>query len=63
MRAFTVFVRRNVVEEAAVDVEAKDPKDAEAKAMEQVEEGGIDGWEYVADVEEWIERVIASEEP
>ena len=36
------------MEELYVDVEAKDPKDAEAKAMEHVEE--------------WIERVIASEE-
>lgn len=61
MPEFSVVVRWSVVEEAYVDVEAKDEKDAKEKAMEELASHGLDGWEYVTSPEEWVERVIAAE--
>jgi len=52
MTEFTVVMRRNVTEEAYVDVDAKDEKEAVATAIEQMQSVGLDGWEYVGSPEE-----------
>ena len=61
MPEFTVVMRRNVTEEAYVDVDAKDEKEAVATAIEQMQSVGLDGWEYVGSPEESVERVFAAE--
>ena len=61
MPEFTVVMRRNVTEEAYVDVGAKDEKEAVATAIEQMQSVGLDGWEYGGSPEEWVERVFAAE--
>jgi len=62
MAQYSVLVRRQAVEEAYVDVEAKDEEDAKSKVMDELASHGLDGWEYVTSLEEWVERVIVAEE-
>ena len=62
MAQYSVLVRRQAVEEAYVDVEAKGEEDAKSKVMDELASHGLDGWEYVTSLEEWVERVIVAEE-
>ncbi len=58
MPTFSVAVRRRVVEQAWIDVEAKTTTAAERKAMHALMSGDTFAWGYVTSPEEWIETVF-----
>ncbi len=58
MPKFSVAVRRRVVEQAWIDVEAKTTAAAKRNAMNALMSGDTFAWDYVTSPEEWIETVF-----